>query len=64
MASEIHHIPDQKTYDSLTYNIKEKAVAAGVEPSLRKVLQENGMLGKESRESWQAKKAAAMENKN
>lgn len=64
MASQIHDIPDQKTYDALTYNIKEKAIIAGVEPSLKKVLEKNGMLSKESRESWQSKKAAALENKN
>jgi len=64
MASQIHDIPDQRTYDALTHNIKEKAIIAGVEPSLKKVLEKNGMLGQESRESWQAKKAAAMENKN
>lgn len=64
LASQIHDIPDQKAYDDLTYRIKEKAVIAGVEPTLRKVLTENGMLGKESRESWQAKKAALLNNKN
>jgi hypothetical protein len=64
IASQIHDIKDQQTYDALTHNIKEKAIAAGVEPSLRKMLEENGMLGKESREGWQAKKAAALENKN
>lgn len=56
LASQIHAIPDQQAYDDLTYRIKEKATTAGVEPALRKVLTENGLLGKESRESWQAKK--------
>ena len=56
LASQIHAIPDQQAYDDLTNRIKEKAVVAGVEPSLRKVLSDNGLLGKDSRESWQAKR--------
>lgn len=64
VASQIYALPDQKAYDYLTSNIKEKATLAGVEAELRKMLEENGLLGKESRESWQAKKAAALENRN
>lgn len=64
LAAQIHGIPNQQAYDDLTYRIKEKATVAGVEPTLRKVLSKNGLLGKESRESWQAKKAALLENKN
>ncbi|MDQ3278809.1 MAG: hypothetical protein M3Q06_10815, partial [Bacteroidota bacterium] len=64
LTSQIYAIPDQNTYDELTYRIKEKATIAGVEPSLRKMLSENGLLGKESRESWQAKKAAVLQSKN
>lgn len=64
LAAQIHDIPNQQAYDDLTYRIKEKATLAGVEPTLRKVLTKNGMLGKESRESWQAKKAALLQNKN
>lgn len=64
LASQIHAIPDQQAYDHLTANIKETATIAGVEPSLRKVLAKNGLLGKESRESWQAKKAVILQNKN
>jgi hypothetical protein len=64
LASQIHGIPDQQAYDNLTYNIKEKATIAGVEPTLRKVLEKNGLLGKESRESWQAKQAVILQHKN
>lgn len=64
LTSQIYAIPDQQAYDELTYRIKEKATIAGLEPSLRKMLAENGLLGKESRESWQAKKAAVLQSKN
>lgn len=64
LTSQIYAIPDQQAYDELTYRIKEKATIAGIEPSLRKMLSENGLLGKESRESWQAKKAAVLQSKN
>ena len=64
LTSQIYAIPDQNAYDDLTYRIKEKATIAGVEPSLRKMLAENGLLGKESRESWQTKKAAVLQSKN
>lgn len=64
VASQIYAIPDQKAYDDLTSRIKEKAAIAGVEPDLRKMLQENGLLGKESRDNWQAKRAAMLENRN
>jgi hypothetical protein len=64
LASQIYAIPDQQAYDQLTYNIKEKATIAGVEPALREVLAKNGLLGTESRESWQAKKMVLLKNKN
>ncbi|MBB1284059.1 hypothetical protein HRH25_06715 [Flavisolibacter sp. BT320] len=64
LTSQIYAIPDQNAYDELTYRIKEKATIAGLEPSLRKMLSENGLLGKESRESWQAKKTAVLQSKN
>lgn len=64
LASQIYAIPDQKAYDDLTTRIKEKATIAGVEPTLRKMLVENGLLGKENRESWQTKKAGILQNKN
>lgn len=64
LASQIYAIPDQTAYDDLTSRIKEKATIAGIEPTLRKMLEENGLLGKESRESWQTKKAAMLQNKN
>ncbi|HEV7330878.1 MAG TPA: hypothetical protein VGN63_07565 [Flavisolibacter sp.] len=64
LTSQIYAIPDQHAYDELTSRIKEKATISGVEPSLRKMLSENGLLGKESRESWQAKKAAVLQSRN
>ena len=64
LTSQIYAIPDQNAYDELTYRIKEKATIAGLEPPLRKMLAQNGLLGKESRESWQAKKAAVLQSKN
>jgi hypothetical protein len=64
LTSQIYAIPDQNAYDELTCRIKEKATIAGLEPSLRKMLSENGLLGKESRESWQAKKTAVLQSKN
>ena len=64
LASQINAIPDQKTYDELTTRIKEKAVETGVEPALRKVLLNNGLMGKESWEARQMKKGGVMYNKN
>lgn len=64
LTSQIYAIPDQQAYDELTTRIKEKATISGVEPTLRKMLSENGLLGKESRESWQSKKAAVLQSKN
>lgn len=48
LASQINNIPDVRTYDELTNRIKTKAIETGVEPTLRKVLEDNGLLGKEN----------------
>lgn len=64
LTSQINAIPDQRSYDDLTSRIKEKAVETGVEPTLRKVLQENGLMGKESWEAKQLKKASLSHSKN
>ncbi len=48
MTFQIHEIPDQQFYDELTRRIRKKAQEAGVERHLRKVLREQGILGKES----------------
>ncbi|HEY0042347.1 MAG TPA: hypothetical protein VGB71_16860 [Flavisolibacter sp.] len=64
LTSQINSIPNQQLYDELTYRIKEKAVETGVEPTLRKVLQENGLMGKESWEAKQLKKTSLQHSKN
>ena len=45
LTSQINNIPDKNVYDDLTNRIKDRAVQSGVEPVLRKVLAENGILG-------------------
>ncbi len=45
LTSQINNIPDKNVYDDLTSRIKDRAVQSGVEPVLRKVLAENGILG-------------------
>jgi hypothetical protein len=64
LTSQINSISDQKAYDELTSRIKEKAIETGVEPTLRKVLQENGLMGKESWEARQLKTTPLVHNKN
>lgn len=46
LTSQINSVQDKdKTvYEDLTNNIKDRAVQAGVEPALRKILAENGLL--------------------
>jgi len=45
LTKHIHNIPDQKVYDTVTAKIKDEAVSSGLEPDLRKILQENGLIG-------------------
>ncbi|HYM20410.1 MAG TPA: hypothetical protein VEW28_05325 [Candidatus Kapabacteria bacterium] len=45
MSNEIHYIPDQKAYDDLTQRISREAKKEKVEPHLRKMLQDQGLLG-------------------
>jgi hypothetical protein len=49
LTYQIHQIPDQRAYDELTTRIRQKAQEEGVEPRLREILGERGILG---RESW------------
>jgi hypothetical protein len=42
---QIHEISDQDLYDELTGRIKRKAQEEGVEPDLRKILDEQGIIG-------------------
>ena len=48
LTKQIHDIPNQELYDTITARVKNEAVTAGLEPTLRKVLQENGLLGSEA----------------
>ena len=48
LTSNIQNIPDQHVYDQLTAKIKTDAVKSGIEPTLRTVLKDNGLLGSES----------------
>lgn len=59
LTNQIQKIPDQKTYDMLTSRIRDNAVKAGIEPTLRKVLKENGMLGSEAWSNMQNKNYAS-----
>lgn len=54
LTSQIHDIPNQDAYNDLTSRIKRSAVVTGVEPQLRKVLKENGMVGEQA---WQAEQS-------
>jgi len=44
LTKHINDIPDRDVYDHVTRNIKDDAVTAGLEPSLRKILGANGLL--------------------
>ncbi|MEP7143582.1 MAG: hypothetical protein ABI707_11960 [Ferruginibacter sp.] len=48
LTKQIHDIPDQKVYDEVTAKIKNEAVTAGLEPTLRAVLNKNGLLNSEA----------------
>lgn len=56
LSAEIFKMPDQQSYDELTTRIKSTAIAAGVEPQLRKVLKDNGILGEQEWQSYVGKK--------
>ncbi|MEO6940843.1 MAG: hypothetical protein ABI444_12020 [Candidatus Kapaibacterium sp.] len=48
MTTEIHRIPDRASYDELVHRIHTKAVDRKLEPELRNILKDHGILGKES----------------
>ncbi|NIR52751.1 hypothetical protein GWO43_29445 [candidate division KSB1 bacterium] len=48
LTYQIHQIPNQDSYDELTQRIRAQAQEIGLEPHLRKLLQERGILGTES----------------
>jgi hypothetical protein len=54
LTKQIHDIPDQGVYDEVTAKIKNEAVTAGLEPTLRKVLDNNGLLNSEAWKKPQA----------
>lgn len=56
LLKHINEIPDQKIFDQITSNIKKETVPGLLEPTLRKVLERNGMLGKNSWDIQAAKK--------
>ena len=58
MSAQIFEMPNQQSYDELTLRIKENAVATGLEPTLRKILAENGLLGQEAWDNYLKKKNA------
>ena len=47
LTFQIHQIPDQNAYDELVRRIQRSAQEAGLEPQLRKILNRQGILGKE-----------------
>ncbi len=46
LTYQIHEIPDQGMYDRLTCGVQKKAQETGAEPLLRKVLTDQGLLGR------------------
>lgn len=60
LSKHINEIPDQKIFDQITSNIKKETVPGLLEPTLRKVLEKNGMLGNES---WNIHAAKRESNK-
>ncbi len=48
LTYQIHEIPDRHAYDELTARIRRKAQETGIEPDLRKILKEQGILGSEA----------------
>jgi hypothetical protein len=47
LSMQIHNMPNQKTYDELVARIRKNAQENKVEPELRKILEEQGVLGAE-----------------
>jgi len=48
LTFQIHTIPDQHSYDELVNRIQTSAQQAGLEPHLRKILADQGLLGKDA----------------
>jgi len=45
LTKQINAIPDQDIYDKVTGKIQSEAITMGIEPKLRKVLMDNGLIG-------------------
>lgn len=58
ISAQIFAMPNQQSYDELTLRIKQNAVESGLEPTLRKILADNGLLGQEAWNSYLKKKNA------
>ncbi len=48
LTYQIHEIPDQQAYDELVTRIRRNAQEQGLEPRLREILAERGILGQEN----------------
>jgi hypothetical protein len=48
LSMQINAIPDQEIYDKVTNKIQNEAITMGVEPNLRKVLQDNGLINNDA----------------
>ena len=48
LTKQIHDIPDQQMYDTMTKRIKSEATNMGLEPSLRAILNENGLINSDA----------------
>jgi hypothetical protein len=48
MTYQIHEMPVRQSYDELVRRIQKKAQEEGVEPRLRELLEQHGILGEQS----------------
>lgn len=46
LTKQIHDIPEQHVYDTVTEKIKSEAITTGLEPDLRDILDKNGLLNR------------------
>jgi hypothetical protein len=59
LTKHINDIPDKQVYNLVTSRIKDEAITTGIEPQLRKVLDRNGLLGKDAWEKRHALQQSA-----
>lgn len=48
LTKQIHDIPQQDVYDTVTSKIKSEAITTGIEPDLRELLNKNGLLNRKT----------------